>query len=328
MRLAEAEQSSGAHGSVALLWLTDIVFKRDIRTLRDAVFVYLGLKKGVHILVDNLDKGWSAAGISDNDTKLMQALLNAGRKIQRDALRHDVEVLMCVFLRDDVYEFVVREASDRGKETVIRLSWSDPATLETLLNRRLAASSLELGLEEELCWANVAEPQVGGVPSFSYLAMSSMYRPRALLDIVELAFSFAAQASHEKILEGDLERAVKSYSVDLIQGINFEIRDVFPEADKAIYLFANQNVRIDLKSVRRLLGKQLKLTEQVSKLTDILLWVGFLGLVAERGREVFIFDVGESLDLLKAQGGATDNPIAVLHPMFRLALRTEAALLF
>src|SRR5690606_29262205 len=110
------------------------------------VFGYLRLKSATYILIDNLDKGWTPSGISSHDTQVMLCLLDAARKVQRDALKHELEMNICVFLRDDVYEFIVRQTSDRGKDTVVRLSWNDTSAIRTLLNRRISASGRDLAI--------------------------------------------------------------------------------------------------------------------------------------------------------------------------------------
>ena len=305
--------------------ITEIVFKNDIRRLRDAVLQYLEFKTQTSILVDNLDKGWNATGVTNADTMLVQALIDAGRKLQRDGLKRDVEITFCIFLRDDVYEFLIANANDRGKETAIKITWTDDTPLLTLLNQRLSASSAELGLPKSLQWADIAVPYIGGEKSFSFLARHAMHRPRALIDIVELAISIAAQAGHQLLTADDIQKAVESYSVELLQGINFEIADIFPAAARVVYSFVGTEDKFDPERAAAKLAEYIGDDGDVQRLFDILLWFGFFGVQNAKGKDVFIFDVGENLDLLKGQAQGTEHPKVVLHPMFRLALQRHAA---
>lgn len=307
--------------------ITAIVFRDDIHKIRGEVFDYLQRKSSAVILVDNLDKGWTSAGVSHQDTRLLLSLIDASRKIQRDALKRGIDIGTTIFLRDDVYEFVVRVASDRGKDTVVRLSWNDVASVETLVNNRIGASGRELGIGENLSWSDIAVENVIDDRSIAYVAKHAMFRPRAVIDIIEMALSYAAQSNHDRLEEDDLIRAVDSYSVELLQNLNFEIRDVFPQADRLVYGFSNQDVWLDRSTVEKIITSRVGLDANLDRVTDILLWMGFLGVVAANGSEIYIFDTGENIDLLKAQTGFGPNAIFSLHPTFRVALRADLSLL-
>ncbi|MBL0968433.1 MAG: ATP-binding protein [Brevundimonas sp.] len=300
--------------------ITEIVFKHDIRELRQATFSYLELKKRSYILVDNLDKGWNASGVTSSDTMLVQSLIDAGRKIQRDALRKDNQINVCLFLRDDVYEFLVRDASDRGKENPIRIVWNDPSSLLKMINMRLAVSSAELGVDPPLQWENIATPFIAGTSSFEYLVRHAMHRPRALIDIIDLALSYAAQSGHTAIASEDVMKATASYSTELLQNFNFEVADVFPSGDRVVYKFVGPDSTIDAEAAASVIADHIGPDADVQGLFDVLLWFGFFGVLDRHNKPVYIFDVGESLDLLKAQS-PKNNQRVVIHPMFRLALQ-------
>jgi hypothetical protein len=300
--------------------ITELIFKHDIRALRDAIIRYLALKQRTYILVDNLDKGWSATGVTTTDTTLVQALIDAGRKIQRDALRKDLQVNVCVFLRDDVYEFLMRDAADRGKDVPIRINWTDNDALLNLVNSRLVVSSGELAVDPPLQWENIASPFIGGQPSFDHIVHHAMHRPRAVLDIIELCLSNAAQAGHQVITADDMSKSLRSYSIELMQNFNFEVADVYPLADRAIYNFRNDTGIFEADEAYQILQSHIGEDADVQSLFDILLWYGFFGVKSKDGRDFYIFDVGENLDLLKAQAIDMHPARIVIHPMFRLAL--------
>lgn len=304
--------------------ITEIVFKTDIRKLRDALLSYLSLKGRTSILVDNLDKGWKATGVTSADTMLVQALIDAGRKLQRDGLKQNIEISFCIFLRDDVYEFLIANANDRGKETAIRVSWSDSESLLSLLNLRIGASSADLGLTKALTWSDIAVPYVSGEKSIDYIVRHSMHRPRALIDIVELSISMAVQANTQVITAKSIQKAVESYSVELLREVNFEIADIFPSASKVVYSFVGDVDSYSDEEAAAKLAEHIGETGDVQRLFDILLWFGFFGVRTAKGKSVFIFDVGENLDLLKGQAQGVQSPQVVIHPMFKLALLRHA----
>lgn len=56
--------------------------------------------------------------------------------MQRDG--HDFHCI--VFLRNDVYELLIRSTSDFGKEMRVSLDWNDPELLRDIVRSRLASN--------------------------------------------------------------------------------------------------------------------------------------------------------------------------------------------
>jgi hypothetical protein len=96
--------------------VTELIYRHDIKAIRSTVSSYLGFKRSVWILFDNLDKGWSHGGLSSVDILIIRCLMDAGRKLQRDMskLGHDFHFM--IFLRDDVFELLMEQTPDFGKE--------------------------------------------------------------------------------------------------------------------------------------------------------------------------------------------------------------------
>ena len=107
--------------------------------LRKQVSEYLTHKESVWVLFDNLDKGWSTHGVDAVDAMVLRCLIDAGRKVERD-MRKTGHVFHCiVFIRNDVYEYLMRQSADYGKEMRATLDWTDPDMLREILRLRLAA---------------------------------------------------------------------------------------------------------------------------------------------------------------------------------------------
>ena len=113
--------------------VTQLIFKHEIPELRDHLVVYLSRKDGVVILFDNIDKGWPTHGITNTDIIILRGLLEASRKLERLFQTKGVAFSFSVFLRNDVYEFLVSESSDRGKESRVSLDWTDSDLLREVL---------------------------------------------------------------------------------------------------------------------------------------------------------------------------------------------------
>ena len=120
--------------------LTELLFKGDIRSLDDAVGAYLEQKDEVWLLIDNLDKGWPTRGASADDILILRSLLEATRKIQRQLERRGVAFHCLVFLRNDIFELLVAETPDKGKDTAIVLDWDDVEAFKKILEARVGGS--------------------------------------------------------------------------------------------------------------------------------------------------------------------------------------------
>ena len=77
--------------------VTELLYKHDLRQLRDLISTYLEHKKSVWVLFDNLDKGWSTHGVDVIDAIVLRCLVDAGRKIERDMQRNQHDFHCIVF---------------------------------------------------------------------------------------------------------------------------------------------------------------------------------------------------------------------------------------
>src|ERR1017187_7824342 len=64
--------------------ITEFLYRHNLKELRDAVIEYLKLKKSVWILFDNIDKGWHAHGIEEEDLVILRCLIEALSKLRRE----------------------------------------------------------------------------------------------------------------------------------------------------------------------------------------------------------------------------------------------------
>jgi len=113
--------------------VTEIIYKHDVRSLRNQLIDYMGKKGALWLLFDNIDNGWPTSGLEHSDLLIIRALIDATRKIERQFGRNNLDINTAIFLRNDVYELLVRETADRGKEASVLLDWTDPDLLRELL---------------------------------------------------------------------------------------------------------------------------------------------------------------------------------------------------
>src|SRR5712671_5290553 len=129
---ADAQRLSAAE-------VTELLYKHDLRDLMALISQYLERKKGVWVLFDNLDKGWSTHGVDAIDAIVLRCLVDAGRKVEREMRKAGHVVHCIVFVRNDVYDHLMRNSPDYGKEMRATLDWSDPDMLREMLRLRLVS---------------------------------------------------------------------------------------------------------------------------------------------------------------------------------------------
>src|ERR1035441_10177638 len=177
--------------------ITELLYQHDVNKLREQVVEYLRFKNMLFLLFDNLDKGWPTHGLTATDVAILRALLEATRKLERQLQRREVRCLTLAFLRNDVYELLVSETPDRGKEGRVALDWSDPDLLREIIRRRLLYSELPERPFNDL-WQRICVSHIAGEESSQYLIDHCLMRPRALIDLANHCRGFAVNLGHPK----------------------------------------------------------------------------------------------------------------------------------
>jgi hypothetical protein len=135
--------------------VTELIHKHNIREIREALSSYLQFKESVWVLFDNLDKGWSPHGLSDEDVTILRCLIDAARKVQRQMQADDHGFQCIVFVRNDVYQLLVGASADYGKESRAILDWHDPDLLREMLRKRLIHGILPPDTPFNKVWSSI-----------------------------------------------------------------------------------------------------------------------------------------------------------------------------
>jgi hypothetical protein len=278
--------------------VTELVYTHDIKQLRELISNYLHRKEAVWVLFDNLDKGWSTQGVDVIDAVVLRCLVDAGRRIEREMRRAGHVVHCIVFVRNDVYDHLMRNSPDYGKEMRATLDWSDADMLREMLRLRLV-SGLGADLDKvdfPTVWHELCASHYQGEDTSTYLINRSLMRPRNLLKIFNHCRGFATNFNRQKIEEADIEKGLKAYSADLLEELDRELTDVFPEARDLLYHFLDAPAVLtpaELAAILRGAG-----VDNHEKMTDFLLYYGVLGIQAGDA-DYFIFNVNYDLKVLK-----------------------------
>ena len=297
--------------------VTELIHKHNIKEVREVLSQYLRFKDQIWILFDNLDKGWSSHGISRRDVLILRCLIDASKKIQRQMQSNDHDFHCIVFVRNDVYQLLVENSADYGKESRAVLDWTDPDLLRELLRRRLVRNNLNEQTSFETVWSKICVSHYHGEETSQYLIERSLMRPRNLLKIFAHCRGFAVNLGRERISDDDIEKGLRAYSLDLITEADQELTDIIGHDTNLIYHFIHEGDRFDEEHLRRIIMGAGVTDNSADKIIEFLIYYGFLGIVDGKATVKYIFDVGFDMKLLKViMDKKEDGSMYVLNPAF------------
>lgn len=299
--------------------ITEMLYCHDVRALSDTVVQYMKNKGTLWLLFDNIDKGWPTSGLKHEDLLIVRALIDATRKIERNFDRAKINVNSIVFLRNDVYELLVKETSDKGKEAKVLLDWTDSDLLRELLRLRIIANNGNHDDDFEILWPRICTSHFNGEESSQFLIDRCLMRPRFLLNLINQCKSFAINLNHDVISAEDINKGLKAYSTDLLTDICYELNDIAGNSSDILYAFITSESKMPKDEIIKILIEFGIEQESVENLFELLLWYGFLGVEID-SEEKYIYDFNYSMQLLSGFIKKKKQPFFIINPAFWPAL--------
>lgn len=301
--------------------VTQLLYAHDIKALRNSVSKYLEEKNSVWILFDNLDKGWERP-ISGADIATLRTLIDSSRKLQSQMRKIGHEFYCILFIRDDIYHYLLEGSADFGKEMRAALEWSDRDLLLEVLRLRLVDNDQIRDGNFDLIWNSLCVPTINGIASKGQLVDLSLYRPRNIIKLFGHCRAAAVNFQHKIIEEDDFLRGIKNYSEDLVVDADLELRDLEPSADGLIYRFIDEKARWKSDELIELMKKHGMDGRARQNVIEFALYFGLLGIVDSSNRVRFIYDLGYNMQKLFALREKFDPKDITysLHPAYWPAL--------
>lgn len=301
--------------------ITEIVYSRPIRDLLDSVTEYLSIsRRSVWILVDNLDKGWPIHSVLPEDILILRSLLEATRKLERQFESRGVELHSVAFIRNDIYQHLILEAAERGKETPALLDWNDQEVFKQILARRLS-SAFDGDMDFDSLWAQFFPPHVKGEDSFQFVVSRTLMRPRELLRFVRECIDVGLNRRRQKLTEDDLLQAERNYSSDALIDVCLEMKDVNAKFGDAPYAFIGCTAVLSKADAAKRLEEAGVQANEIGFVIDLLLWFGVLGIYLNDDEERYSYQYEHNSNMLTA---GVSRYAYCIHPAFRAALGCAA----
>lgn len=317
----EFEQSAGSRDSERLNanQVTELVHKHDLHNLRSNIVDYLRFKKTTWILFDNLDKGWLAKSIDDDDVLIIRCLIDAANKIQRELNKSRVKCQSIVFVRNDIYELLISQASDFGKESRVSLDWSREQAMKELVKRRICPEDMDIDFGK--AWNKYFVSHVKGEESFSYIMSRALMRPRNIIKIINHCKGDAVVRRLDKIDEDAIHAGVEEFSNDIIVEANRELSDIEQLANNVLYGFIGTKKMLSYEDVNNKISEVVQENgggqAVADRVLDFMIYFGFIGIGNGSDDPEFIYDFRYNMELLTAKSKKCGNELKYhIHPAF------------
>jgi len=301
--------------------ITQLIHAKFLKEIREEVIAYLKHKSSLWILFDNLDKGWPPQGIDRVDTLILRCLIDAGKKIKRDMDRAGIKCVSVVFVRNDVYEILMRNTSDFGKEIKIPLDWTQRDILREVIRRRIADRTER---DFSALWNRYFVPLYKGEETFSYFLDRSLMRPRNLIKMIIHARGYAINMRRDRIEEEAIEKGLMIYANDVLKEADQELSDINPKARDMLYRFFGESKEFNKEDFVTIVMESDMDEAEANQIISHLLYFAFVGIREPGGEVEYIYDYQYNMKLMEVKiEKAKGHIMYALNPAFWPVLRVN-----
>lgn len=282
--------------------ISEILHTTLLGSMRELLGEVLENKKSVFVLVDNLDKAWSNKTDLDVLSEFLFGLLSAGQTISNDFQKpstkwKSVNLSLVVFLRSDIFTYIMRVAREGDKVTFTRMDWNDPILLRRVIEERFA-NSLDTEATEEI-WEDFFAETVRGVPTKDYIINHIIPRPRDIIFLCKNALSNAINHRNSTISKDDIIQAEKVYSEYALNSLLAETEIQFPDMERLLIEFVGADEIISKARIEELARAANIDGDSINEAIELLCENTFLGLEIDPGKFEFLYNTGKAKVLQK-----------------------------
>lgn len=315
------QYGTGKTVSLHTAQVTELLYAANIRDIHRKVTQYLSTRERGLLLIDNVDKGWGAHGVDDDDVLIVSTLIDALRKVERQALKADAKLDWLLFLRNDVFELLVDRQNDRGKDGKIIVDWDSKAALSKVIEERVNSSGFG-AFGRTVTWADVAVPTVDGETSLDWMISRTLMRPRYLIQLCDECIGHADSAGNDRIEVADFLEGFRCFSLDIIGNTNFELRDVEPLAEDALYSLIGMHRTTTIGEIKAALLGENYGPETVERIVYLFFWFAVLGAKTPNGGEKYIYDYRYDTKIFGKMRDTSlgDDEVVFINPAFAKGL--------
>ena len=312
------------------LRMSETVHTGPLKSLKVQLCALLERKYHIYFLIDNLDKAWAPQNNLNLMAEFIFALLGSASRLSKDfsfkQRTADLNVHAIIFLRSDIYSYILDSAREPDKMPLRDIDWHDEHLLLSVIQERLRVAA-QFQTDEQV-WQDLLTESVDGIPVRRWLIKNIIPRPRDLIHIVAAALKKAVARKHTKIDASDLKNALPAYSEFAVASLLVEARSLGEWMESVIYEFIGAPTIMRYTEIERLIDKVPAKNIPTDEIIALLVQLSFLGYDSGSPDE-FRFEYGVldrkklSVILRKSRESGSD-PKFIINQPFRNYLDIRA----
>jgi hypothetical protein len=312
--------------------VSEVLHDKLIVRLRTELGRVLASRDRVCVLVDNLDKAWRPRQDLPELAEFIFGLLGVARAITQEfgragATWQPVDVSLVLFLRSDIFSYIIGTAREADKLSYSRIDWSDPGLLQRIVEERFISSAGREITPDDV-WGRFFAPSVGGTPTRDYITSRILPRPRDILYLCKASLAYSINHGHSRIEESDILAADKDYSEFAFRTLVAETKPILPLAEELLLEFAGAPAVVSKDEISARMQKAAITSQAVDETLDLLTESLFLAPEVEPSRFEFLYDEARKRvlrSLGKTTAQQTGRERFMINVPFHTYLGIEAA---
>lgn len=258
----ELESLHGAQGmanqSEFRLKISNILHDNIIKELKELIVKYYGKKQKLVVLIDNLDKSWRKHSSIDLIGKFILGLLGVIGRISKELKGkgqniHQFDFHLIIFLRSDIFRYLMRIAREPDKIEYTKLVWDDPEVFFRIINERISVLNEDESITPTYFWRELIVSDYGALPIRDFLIQNIIPRPRDIIYFFTTIKNIAVSRGHTKIEEVDIQKGFKEYSNWLFTSVIVENGITLNQMHNFMYNLMGENVILTKEKIINLM---------------------------------------------------------------------------
>lgn len=248
------EISSGNNQEFRLK-VSELLHQGLLNTAREHFAQIIPKNHKLIVLIDNLDKSWRPNSKIAMLSRYILGLLGVSGRIVGElsvikSIHTNIAFHLTLFLRSDIFRYIVSNAREPDKLEVTRLKWDDKELLFRIIEERFVELSSHRYNPSDL-WEKFCVKDIDGMDIKDYIMNIIFPRPRDIIFFLKAAKDKAVSRGHERIERLDLMSAHAEYSAWIFKTIIVENGITLKQMEDFMYELMASNIVITKDEIRK-----------------------------------------------------------------------------
>lgn len=241
----DAEKYNNKHNEYRIK-VSEILHSSLFPTLRDFFCEILTPKEKIVVLIDNLDKSWRKESRLNIISKCLLGLLGVTGRIAKDLANikkqsKQLEFHLTIFLRSDIFKYVLSFAREPDKIEHFHLRYSDTEIFFRIIEERFAQLNETEIINTNELWTKYIVNKVDSKPVKEFIKEKILPRPRDIIYFFKIAKDVAISRGHIRIEEEDIIKGYHEYSNWLFTSVLVENGITIEQMNDFMYKLMGSN---------------------------------------------------------------------------------------